>query len=176
MTGDIHQPLHVGAAYIGPQLDYINPATPAEAAASFTEGGNFMCIGSSGLHSHWDSDYVKRAMQQAGAADDPSYAAQLIGRPSPPVADTGDPIGWPTLWATDSLKLANSVLASVTVTKRFMQVKGTNPCKAATTGIGTPAWSITLPSAYVNDAVAIVPVQLQKAGYRLAAVLKAIWP
>lgn len=90
MVGDIHQPLHVGAAYIS-NLKYVAPKTESKAKQTFSEGGNWLCVGSKGLHSLWDGDYVKHAMTNAEADTDEVFAAKL-SESGNVIHDSGSPI------------------------------------------------------------------------------------
>ena len=63
-VGDIHQPLHVGAAYFGPNATLVNPNTTSDALEG--RGGNEISLHGSNLHSYWDGLTVKNAMAAAG--------------------------------------------------------------------------------------------------------------
>jgi hypothetical protein len=176
MVGDIHQPLHVGAAYVS-NLKYITPKTEAKAKQTFSEGGNWLCVGSTGLHSLWDTHYVQQAMKHVGVTDDEAFAKNLSASGSVN-GNSGNPITWPKLWATESLLLANDELSDVRVTnKRHQGPKGScSPPNTVAQSAGN-MWTVVLPPGYADHASqTVVPEQLHKAGVRLANVLKAIWP
>lgn len=176
MVGDIHQPLHVGAAYVS-YHKFITPTSEAQAKKTFSEGGNWLCVGSTGLHSHWDTDYVQRAMKKAGAQMDEAFATKL-NESQLSIHDSGTPITWPEQWAAETLLLAKDVLSGVKVIqKREQGPNGTcskpNPNKPSPGNM----WTVELPDGYADHAVQmVVPEQLYKAGVRLANLLEAIWP
>ncbi len=177
MVGDIHQPLHVGAAYVDGTLKFVEPKTKAEAQSTFTEGGNWLCIGSKGLHGFWDTDYVKRAMKKAGAVSSSDYAAALLSDAKKITKDSGDPIAWPEKWATESLNLAAAELRPVSVTgTRLQGPKGSCGKPPADPDPTKKIWTAAAPGNYVGKAIGIVPGRLEKAGSRLAHLLQAIWP
>jgi hypothetical protein len=176
MVGDIHQPLHVGAAYVS-NLKYIVPKTQDEAKQTFSEGGNWLCVGSKGLHSLWDGEYVKVAMKDAGAETSKDFAAKLVAAEN--VAhSTGSAIQWPSQWATESLHLADDELADISIIKKRAQgPKGSCSRPRADKPSSGNMWTVELPAGYADHAVQdVVPAQLRKAGVRLAELLKAIWP
>jgi hypothetical protein len=175
LLGDIHQPLHVGAAYVGKNLRFYDPKTAATATSGFSEGGNWLCVGTKNLHSKWDSEFVEKAMAAASVGDSGAFANALLNGPQPPAAEPGDVLVWPQLWATESLHLAKTVLSNVkVVSKRVQGAKGS--CGKPVAGTKGNMWTIALPPAYAASAAQRVPVQLQLAGRRLALVLEAIWP
>jgi len=177
MVGDIHQPLHVGAAYVDSQLKFENPASEAVAKATFTEGGNWLCVGSKGLHSLWDDDYVKRAMKAANADADENFAKALKADAVKVTKDSGDPVTWPAKWATETLKLSVSRLSPVIITgKRLQGSRGSCGKPPADAPKDANMWTVTLPPDYAAKAVDVVPEQLEKAGSRLAHLLMTIWP
>src|SRR5205823_5302485 len=55
-VGDIHQPLHVGAAYFDSNGKLIDPNT--DDSAMEDKGGNAISFGGTTLHGYWDSDTV----------------------------------------------------------------------------------------------------------------------
>lgn len=177
MVGDIHQPLHVGAAYVNGKRAFVDPKSEDQAKKQFTEGGNWLCVGSKGLHSLWDTDYVKRAMKNRKAASSEDFAKALMQNPSSVPQDSGAPLDWPAEWATETLKLASTELRPVIVSKKRIQgPKGSCGKPAADADPSKIAWTVTLPGDYATKAVGVVPKQLVKAGTRLANLLKAIWP
>jgi S1/P1 Nuclease len=169
LLGDIHQPLHVGVAFVSAEgpLRFVVPDSAAGWRS--TVGDNLLRYGPNdnfNLHSYWDAHVVNLAMQ----SDDVStYAARLVKEMGvlPTWKNTGDPDAWPALWATEVLGLAKEAHAGIKITAYL----GPDPDR------GLPhRWRIEQPAGYDGMAKARVRVQLAKSGYRLAATLRAIWP
>lgn len=168
-AGDMHQPLHVGNAFVsaaGP-LAFVTP----EGAAGWrtTLGGNALRYGPTdnfNLHSYWDSHAVNLAMQ---SADISTFAQRLVREI--PVAGTWKPAGdattWPEQWATEGLEYAREAHKGVTV----LAYLGPDP-----QGGIAHRWRIRQPAGYDAMARGRIRTQLAKGGYRLAVTLMAIWP
>lgn len=169
LVGDMHQPLHVGNAFIassGP-LAFVNPQGPSGWRS--TLGGNLLVYGPENrfnLHSYWDSHAVNITMQ---TEDVPTYAARLHAEVKPAASWTpaGDPESWPALWATEGLVHAKEAHRGLTLLKDL----GPDDAKR-----NPHRWLIEQPSDYDARARPLMRQQLAAAGYRLAAVLKAVWP
>ncbi len=167
-AGDLHQPLHTGNAFItasGP-LAFIEPEGPTGWRA--TNGGNLLVYGPENrfnLHSYWDSHAVNLTIQK----DDPTaFAARLFAEtPAASWKPAGDPDGWAAQWASESIGHAKEVHRGV----RLVSYLGPDDAKR-----NPHRWLIEQPSDYDERARVLVRKQLAAAGYRLAAVLKAIWP
>ena len=167
--GDIHQPLHVGNAFVsasGP-LQFVNP----EGATGWrsTLGGNSLRYGPQdnfNLHSYWDAHVVNLVMQQQDVA---TYAQRLVTELPVPASwkMSGDPALWPAEWATEGLEYARDAYKEVLITEYL----GPDD-----TGRTAHRWRIQLPPTYDDASRARIRIQLAKGGYRLAATLKAIWP
>ena len=167
LIGDLHQPLHVGCGYIDEKDEFVNPETGAKGLVD--AGANFLRLNAQwNLHGYWDIQTVKFARDRAGAEDFVSY---LI-RNHPAKADwmpVGPVVTWPEKWATDSLSAAKCCYHGLKLGPRF----------------SVPAndrheehfeWMVTLPSEYAERSCEIVEAMLSQAGFRLAALLAAIWP
>ena len=61
--GDVHQPLHVGAAYFGPNAQLVNPNIDSTARPDL--GGNDINFVGGSLHHYWDTITVQNAMSAA---------------------------------------------------------------------------------------------------------------
>lgn len=176
MTGDIHQPLHVGASFIS-NNKYIVPATEDKANKTSNRGGNWLCVGAKPFHGLWDTDYVKRAMQNAEVDTSESFAEKLseLGHVK---ATSKTAIRWPEQWATETLALAKAEFSNIKISsKRLQGPEGS--CSQPKSDKPSPGnmWTLKLPDGYADHAAQeIVPDQLHKAGVRLANLLKAIWP
>jgi hypothetical protein len=192
LVGDLHQPLHVGTAYpdregrFGAQradvpdplggsnllLDeralerasaaLIPPRLGAEAPDSD------MVRSTRSLHAFWDSTAVDYAMRTIGARA-PGHFAELVLASSAKVApDSGEAFDWPLRWADESLAVSKQAMAGV--------VAGPMQARTSKKGASYGVWDVTLPPDYPATSAAIVRQQLTRGGYRLAALLKAIWP
>lgn len=165
--GDLHQPLHVGCSYVNDEKQFVDPETGAKGQPD--AGANcFRLTGKTNLHGYWDTVTVKLARDHAGAEDFTTY---LRGHfpPKPEWNGTGPADTWPEQWATDTLGLAKGCFDGITPGERFLVPKDEKREEHF-------EWKITLPPGYPEKSRDVVEVELSKAGYRLAALLKAIWP
>jgi hypothetical protein len=168
-VGDIHQPLHVGNAFVSASspLQFVVPQGPS--GWRTTLGGNALVYGPQGrfnLHSYWDSHGVNITM---GRDDVAAFAARLFAerRPGSTWSNSGDAEEWPAQWATEGLARAKEVHRGLTL----LSYLGPDDAKRV-----AHRWQIEQPSGYDDRARGILPQQLAVAGFRLAAVLQAIWP
>jgi S1/P1 Nuclease len=169
LVGDIHQPLHVGNAYVsasGP-LRFVLPDGPTGWRSS--AGGNALVYGPQdrfNLHSYWDSHVVNLAMRD----DDVAAFASRLMRELPVQSewrDTGDPDGWPERWVNEGLVYAKDAHRDIRITTYLgPDENGRTPHR----------WRIEQPSGYDDRSRSRVRIQLAKGGYRLAGVLRAVWP
>jgi hypothetical protein len=168
-VGDIHQPLHVGNAFVsaGGPLQFVVPQGPT--GWRTTLGGNALVYGPErrfNLHSYWDSHAVNITMGQADVA---GFAAELLTSVAaqPEWTMKGDVDTWPAQWATEGLARAETAHGGV----RVLSYLGPDDAKRI-----AHRWLIEQPAGYDEVARPLVRRQLAVGGYRLAAVLKAIWP
>jgi hypothetical protein len=170
LTGDIHQPLHVGAAYVNANNEFVDPRSPADITSgkvAATEGANWFLLGSHNLHGLWDSDLVRRAMRREHATSPEAFAQALMAKGFKPPADRGDPATWPARWADESVRLAGIELEPV-VLKERRDVEDRGGFHAV--------WTIGLPSSYIPRATVQVEKQLYDAGYRMVEIFTSVWP
>jgi hypothetical protein len=169
LVGDMHQPLHVGNSFVaasGP-LRFVTPDGPT--GWRTTLGGNALVYGPQdrfNLHSYWDSHIVNLAMRND---DVETYAARLVSE-LPAAADwrdTGDPDGWAERWVNEGIGYAREAHEGI----RLVSYLGADDA-----GRMPHRWRIEQPAGYDERSRARVRIQLAKGGYRLAAILKAIWP
>lgn len=168
-VGDIHQPLHGGNGFIsesGP-LQFVTPKGPG--GWRTTLGGNSLVYGPENrfnMHSYWDTHIVNIASRQDAA---PAFAARLVAtiKPLPAWTMTGDPDGWPAQWATEGLGHAKAAYKDL----RLVSYLGPDDAKRT-----AHRWLVEQPAGYDDAARPVVERQLAAGGYRLAAVLRAIWP
>ena len=167
--GDMHQPLHVGNAFVtaATPLRFVPPNGPTGWRS--TLGGNALVYGPQdrfNLHSYWDSHIVNLAMRND---DINAFASRLLTEipAAPGWKDVGDPDGWPERWATESLGHAKEAYRDI----RLALYLGPDE-----DGRTPHRWRIELPPGYDDRSRTLVRTQLAKGGYRLAALLRAIWP
>ena len=157
-VGDIHQPLHVGAVYFDASGQPANPNTTP--GTKFAIGGNSINFHSTNLHSYWDSVTVTKAMSAAGQTTPRAFAQTFITTPPPGWQTSSYISGWPTKWANEVLPIATEAHGKLTF-----------HANAKSWG----AKSSDLPG-YDKWAREQVSLELGRAGYRLAAILKKVWP
>jgi hypothetical protein len=158
-VGDIHQPLHVGAAYFGPNARLVNPNTTTNFKAD--KGGQDVNFHSTNLHSYWDTPAVVKAMADAHAANPGAFADKIMAAP-PQVPDSGSFMsGWAVKWATEIMPVSTAAHTKLTF---------------HTTPSGKWGAQSSNLAAYDRWASAQVRTEIGRAGIRLAAILKKIWP
>jgi hypothetical protein len=168
LVGDMHQPLHVGNAFVtasgAPR--FVVPDGPTGWRS--TSGGNALVYGPNdrfNLHSYWDAHIVNLAMRNDDVV---TFAMRLKGEVPPTFEwrDTGDPDRWPERWLNEGLGYAKEA---------HRDIKLTLYLGADDTGRTPHRWRIQQPPDYDQRSRERVRVQLAKGGYRLAALLMAIW-
>jgi hypothetical protein len=153
--GDLHQPLHVGAVYLSPQGQLVNPAQGQGGADKTTEtaGGNFISDDNHNFHAEWDDipDDIGETASAALVA-----AARAVASTNGPIED------FAAVWATDTVRAAQAAFNGATFTA------AADPQR----------WDIHFQdrTAYWNDQNQRKRDQLAKGGARLAQLLNAIWP
>lgn len=174
--GDLAQPFHVGCSYIA-EVDgkptFIDPVGWTGGTYHDDWGGNGLLLGPSNLHSYWDQTFVQKAMQRAtGGLNSQIYGAWLQKNLPPQEAwrGKGEPETWPIQWADESLALSREAHEGLR-----LGVRHERPARRA----GEEArstWDVQLPTGYDQRAIEIIHPQLAKAGWRMAQLLRAIWP
>jgi hypothetical protein len=178
MVGDLHQPLHVGAIYYADDCaEVVDPNVAGAAQSDFgigttivsTRGGNDLKLpNDKSFHvAYWDQGTVTGAMRLAGVdkkavAD---FARYAIAHPPGGWATAGGPETWPQQWATETMPIANAALTKVRIGDG---VHADGPDLNCT-------WPVTLDCDYTNWANQQALSQLSKAGFRLAAILRAVF-
>lgn len=168
-AGDIHQPLHVGNAFISERtpLQFVEPTGPTGWRS--TLGGNALVYGPENrfnLHSYWDTHAVNLNMEKNDPA---ALAARLFGemRPGKDWRNSGRVEDWPVQWATEGLAHAKTAHEGL----KIVSYLGPDDGKR------TPhRWLLQQPAGYDDRARPLVRRQLALAGYRLAATLRTLWP
>lgn len=161
-VGDIHQPLHVVALYLDADGQVVNPEIGGYKLGHDTAGGNNLYDGKQSLHAEWDA--VPLDLQASG---EPSMLLLRLARQTPITA--GDPLDWPSAWATDSIRAGRMAFAGL----RFKM----RPGAGSDLENSPEKWDVIgIDAAYIQRADQLKMRQLAKAGARLAQILKAIWP
>jgi hypothetical protein len=198
MSGDVHQPLHVGAAYIAKDGKFTVPAKQAEIDALNiydSRGGNNLLLDDERLtalsasmvpggapalpegakkwttrpfHSYWDSTVVNYAMRRISTRTPEQFAQKVIEGKPEVARNTGDPVTWPYQWADDALSAAKIAYTGVTPGKISQQV--------SKKGETYYTFALEMNEAYPVPSSALAKTQLIKGGYHLAQLLQAIWP
>jgi hypothetical protein len=202
LVGDIHQPLHVGAAYVDKDGKFIVPKTKAEIDETVvfdSRGGNNFLMNDEKIEQF-----------AAKAADVIPPAEQAEGKPGVPKALTKP---FHSYWDTTVVNYAfrrvrtktPEQFAQVTIDSHPDVVKNSGDpvtwpyqwaddalvvAKQAFDGVHVGqitkqtskkgdtyyTWSLEVPQNYPVPSSAIAKAQLAKGGYHLAEVLEAIWP
>ena len=178
LVGDVHQPLHVGALYFDKNCEkVVDPNVAGAGELNFgigttvvsTRGGNELKIGrGKDLHSYWDAGVVIGAMRLVSVRNKSIDDFTKAITENPPLGweTSGDIDAWPTQWATEIMPLAKSALTRVQI-GQALQTQG---------GLGPKCtWPVTLTRDYAQWANQQTLNQLSKAGFRLAALLRAIF-
>jgi hypothetical protein len=171
LVGDLHQPLHVGTAYLNTDDAFVVPASQAQVddiTVFQTHGDNYLLIGSRAMHAYWDGQAVDYAMRRVHATTAREFADSLVGGTPRPAATNGDMTTWPTQWANETLVVARRAHQGV--------VPGDREEGQDRFGQSHFQWPVEVPSAYAKTISGVASDQIRKAGYRLADVLQGIWP
>jgi hypothetical protein len=178
LVGDIHQPLHVGAIYFDKETckkpQDPNAVSGGTGSVASTVGGNsFRLVAlapdpaappNDNLHFLWDANTVDDAMQAAGLTGAEQDFAHLLAARAPPGWQTkGDVETWAAQWATEILPLAREAYTRLDLDG--IKDPDHNSC----------SWTTRITRGYSRWASERARVQIQKAGFRLAALLAAIF-
>jgi hypothetical protein len=79
---------------------------------------------------------------------------------------TGDVTKWPAKWASETLAASKQAHAGLAIEAREERGRSNH---------AHGVWIVAAPADYADTAAALAASQLTRAGYRLAAVLEAIW-
>jgi hypothetical protein len=186
LVGDVHQPLHVGARYFDRDCETsVDPNLAGAGLPDFgigssivgTTGGNLILLAdpppavppADNLHFYWDGAAVFQAMRAANLAnDEQSFARLLAAAPPAGIAGwdiAGPPETWAAQWATEVLPLAAEAHDRLTIRKGRKPAPFTGGC----------TWETALDPGYQDFASQRARDQVAKAGFRLAALLEAIF-
>ncbi|MDQ6685282.1 MAG: S1/P1 nuclease [Pseudomonadota bacterium] len=161
--GDIHQPLHVGAVYLAPDGSVIDPDVGVFAPETSNRGGNDVVVFRrattrrlGNLHQSWDD--IPETLTPAHV----DAAWVKLARATP--RSSGSNVEWSKSWASETLTQARAA------------VQGLDFRPQQNFGATNLQWPLTLPYSYDPRMEPVKKRQLTKAGARLAALLKSIWP
>ena len=179
VMGDIHQPLHVAALYYDKDChDVVDPNVVGAGLPNFgigtsvaeTTGGNDLMKGSNNLHHYWDDNAVDKAMKRVGftATATTKFVKYVVKHPPANWKTSGDPETWSSKWATEIMPLGRFAYEGV----RLGQAK--HPDEPHPTRLKCTA-KLTFEPNYETDSAKVALRQLGKAGFRLAALLTAIF-
>jgi hypothetical protein len=159
-VGDLHQPLHVGAAYLRPDGSLMDPDTPPNQNANAiernnaTHGGRDTLIqGSASLDAMWDA-----IPRDWGRAATPELLAQAKAVP----ASNAQIDMLASIWAGETVRLSRDVFKGLAFGDRNNQGK----------------WPVTVDNAFLYRMKLenMQRQQIVKGGARLAQLLREIWP
>jgi hypothetical protein len=196
MSGDIHQPLHVGAAYISKDGRFVIPRKHEDVDGLNiydSRGGNNLLLDDDRLdvlsksipgvakleynekkrstrpfHVYWDSTVVDYAMRRITTRTPDAFARKVIdGKPEVPKL-AGDPATWPYKWANDTLVASKLAYTGVTPGAITRQV--------SKKGETYYTFALDTEPNYPVPSSDLAKKQLIKGGYQLAYLLQAIWP
>ena len=179
VVGDIHQPLHVASLYYDKDChDVVDPNVVGAGLPNFgigtlvseTTGGNDLMKGSNNLHHYWDDNAVDKAMKRVGftANATEKFVKYIAKHPPKNWKTDGDPETWSEKWATEIMPLGRFAYEGV----RLGQAK--HPDEAHPTRLKCTA-PVTFEPNYESDSAKVALRQLGKAGFRLAALLTAVF-
>lgn len=195
LAGDIHQPLHVGAAFVDKEGKFVVPKTDKEIDSLNifdSRGGNNLQMDEAALaaasaksgipagdeapskyptkpfHSYWDTTVVDYAMRRSSMRTVDKFSQWAIDGKPVVTLPKGDAITWPEQWANNSLVAAKQAYADVKV--------GVASKQASRNGDTYTVWAMTVPDNYPVPSSALAREQLIKGGYNLAGLLQKIWP
>jgi hypothetical protein len=167
--GDLHQPLHAGSGFLN-GTNFVDPNGYGKPFHS-DQGGNLLVFSATNkLHFYWDVTVVQTDMTNAHVQTPVQYADYLLSKPAPAWQESGPLTNWDRDWAKESIILSAKV-HDVTV------IDEDDSRKDYRTGAPRPQWDIkNLSPDYIAWSDKTAEEQITKAGYRVAAVLEAIWP
>jgi hypothetical protein len=189
LVGDIHQPLHVGSIYYDKETCK-KPLDPNLVPGGMpnvvgTTGGNDIGLvtdelkpalpPADNLHLFWDGTTVARAMKAAGlAGDEQSFARSLAAKPPAGWQSNDPPEKWAAQWAAEALPLAAK--AHSDAPPDGVKIELEKPPEVQENGKVKCSWKAKIEQPYADWAQKVATEQVAKAGFRLAALLVAIFP
>ncbi|MFZ4878815.1 S1/P1 nuclease [Janthinobacterium sp. Mn2066] len=204
MVGDIHQPLHVGAAFVAKDGRFVVPATQAqvdEVAIFDARGGNNLLLDDAKITALSDATIPAPLPAEEGAAKPASTYPKSATKPLHSYWDsTVVDYAMRRLSTRTPEQFARTVIASqpqvsvntgdpVTWPYQWADQSLAASKIAYTDVVAGPAtqqtsrkgdvynvWALTVPDNYPVPSSALAKQQLIEGGYHLASLLQAIWP
>lgn len=164
LLGDLHQPLNIGTAYFdnSGQLVRVRGGGQGEA----TNRGKYIRFQGTLLHDYWENKTVEKAMALAGVSSPRAFAESLTAT-VPAGINTGEILGPSSrVWANEMMPVAREAFVRL----RF------GPRIAVGNHGEWEAHATIVNATYDAWATQITRRNLALGGYRLASVLKRIWP
>ncbi len=176
LIGDLHQPLHIGQAYFDTTCkNIINPNASNTIEAVTTLGGNTIKLTGNeapSLHIYWDSNAVRKAMENDGfvVTDEQGFARKLAEAPPPSGWQAvGGPETWAEQWIEQIMPQTERAYGRLKI--RHDPDEDQRPWfPSATIACGLKT---TITEDYEEWSSKLAREQLHKAGYRLAAIIAA---
>jgi hypothetical protein len=167
--GDIHQPLHVAAGYLD-GTNFIDPNGYGKPYKDDQGANRLLFGGTNKLHFFWDVTVVQLCMTNAHAQTPAEYAAFLLSKPAPGWQSSGPLTNWDREWARECMPLSAKIHDVKVMDEDDSQTDNR-------TGLPRPQWHVkNLTPEQIAWSCRVAEGQMTKAGYRIAAVLEAIWP
>jgi hypothetical protein len=203
LVGDIHQPLHVGAAYINKEMQFVTPTSKQQVDGINIfdlQGGNNLLLEDKNTWTARDLEAFKRDEELAKTMA-PAEPPKRVGKPLHLYWD---------VTVVENLMHTLKVNSVTEITDKIMQDKSgvsvntgnasgwpeqwasdslaiakfsyadivaTDRIKLINRkGIEYSSWYVRLPSNYIEKSTEITRIQIANAGYHLAALLTKIWP
>lgn len=169
--GDIHQPLHVGAEYFDSDGKAFEPSASNKGFAD--QGGNKLTLftfsggklkSAGKFHGYWDTQTVNNAFGQATNA---TVAKRLAAQEPSNWELTGEPETWAEQMANDILPLARQAHSRLSFTKIEIE-SGAHDIKSGQAKEKKKSSG----KFYATWASGVVNKEIQKGGWRLAALLE----
>jgi hypothetical protein len=206
LVGDIHQPLHVGAAYINSENQFVTPLSKqqVDGVTIFDlQGGNNLLLEDPKTWTMRDQEAYKRdqAAVKAENATADAGKPKRVGKPLhlywdvTVVENVMRNLGARSVQELTEKLMANSAVAAansgdpITWPEQwaneglgyakiaYADIVATERIKVTSRrGVEFSSWYTSLPSNYIESSTEITQKQLKVAGYRLAALLQKIWP
>lgn len=198
LVGDIHQPLHVGAAFVSKDGAFVVPREHRDVDTINifdARGGNNLLLDDEKIsnlsaavipgagaapapgmqksptkpfHSYWDTTVVDYAMRRLSTRTPEQFAKKVIDDNPAVTVNEGAPATWPYQWADDALAASKLAYTGVTASKRVAQT--------SKKGEVYYTFALDITANYPVPSSALAKAQLIKGGYHLRDLLRAIWP
>lgn len=177
LTGDIHQPLHVGVGFYnlkGTKVTLIEDPDDVSKQQNDIGGNVLFFTKSEELHAFWDTCLIQRLTGHQTCVSEGKVAAGEFKKLVAELDKVTDEQGWKTegdfhkwaeQWATDSVREAKEVYEPITFGAATMDSKNKNRFISI---------SIMLPATYADDESDRARTQIAKAGVHLAQLLNSI--